>query len=174
MKTSQLLMLLFAVSIFASCSRESQIENDGLTVDRVVITPTGECFSASLMAGQHMDAGTLLVTENPNGDTVVRYETSNGWTLDAVHLYYGDCAEIPTTGAGNPKIGHFPVNVELSVGTTTFEHTIESLDGSTFTGCLMAHAVVNNGEQQETAWAEGESFGGNSWAMYIEYSGCTN
>lgn len=41
--------------------------------------------------------------------------------------------------------------------------------------CLAAHAEVSGPTGGETAWAEGPSFEGNSWAMFVEglMGGCT-
>ena len=36
---------------------------------------------------------------------------------------------------------------------------------------IAAHAVVQNGEQEETAWGAGDEFG-KSWATYLRYRVC--
>ncbi|MDH7444401.1 hypothetical protein [Aquimarina sp. 2201CG14-23] len=124
------------------------------------------------------------------------FKTSNdnrSWTLKATHLYVGNCGDIPITKKGNPKIGKFPYKTEHPNGINEFIYTIPLLDiGECF--CLAAHAEVDCGEcdnndddsdddnsgpkfngntddycGEETAWAAGEGFPGNSWAMYIEF-----
>ncbi|NND52509.1 MAG: hypothetical protein HKN54_08880 [Flavobacteriaceae bacterium] len=133
------------------------------------------CLTTALIAGQNYTAGTISVTTD-GVDLIITYCTANnGWTLDATHLSIGDCGEqeIPTTGSGNPKVGHFEHSDEHDAGTTTVVYKI-SLDAVELSGeiyCFAAHAEVTgpNG-QGETAWGEGLDFDGNSWAMYVQSS----
>lgn len=125
------------------------------------------CHTVNLIAGQHHDIGT--VTIDVDGDVLtVTYTTNGDWVLDATHLHITNCEEdgFPTTDANNPKIGHFDYASEHEDGTTEVTYTI---DIGEITGalCFAAHAEVD-GPSKETAWAEGEDFGGNSWAMYFE------
>ena len=73
---------------------------------------------------------------------------------------------MPTNGSGNPMIGHFEHSESHSEGTTEVVYLID-LDALEEYFCFAAHAEVS-GPSEETAWAQGEDFDGNSWAMYVE------
>ncbi len=139
------------------------VESDSSTGD----TSDEHCHTVNLIAGQHHEIGT--VTIDIEGDNlIVTYTTNGDWVLDATHLHITNCEEdgFPTTGSNNPKIGHFDYASEHEDGTTQVTYTI---DIGEITGelCFAAHAEVD-GPSEETAWGEGEGFGGNSWAMYFE------
>ncbi len=139
------------------------VESDSSTED----TSDEHCHTVNLIAGQHHEIGT--VTIDIEGDNlIVTYTTNGDWVLDATHLHITNCEEdgFPTTGANNPKIGHFDYTSVHEDETTQVTYTI---DIGEITGalCFAAHAEVD-GPSEETAWAEGEDFGGNSWAMYFE------
>lgn len=139
------------------------VESDDSTND----TSAEHCHTVNLIAGQHHEIGT--VTIDVEGDIlIVTYTTNGDWVLDATHLHITNCEDdgFPVTGANNPKIGHFDYSAGHEEGTTEVTYTI---DIGEITGelCFAAHAEVD-GPSEETAWAEGEDFGGNSWAMYFE------
>lgn len=130
-------------------------------------TYDNHCYTTNLIAGQHHNIGT--VTIDVEGDLlIVAYTTNGDWVLDATHLHVTNCEEggFPETGVNNPKIGHFDYASEHEDGTTQVTYTID-IGGITGELCFAAHAEVD-GPSKETAWAEGEDFGGNSWAMYFE------
>lgn len=138
-------------------------ENDSTTNN-----PSGEhCHTVNLIAGQHHEIGT--VTIDVEGDILtVTYTTDGNWVLNATHLHITNCEEdgFPLTSANNPKIGHFEYASEHEDGTTQVTYTV-NIGEITGELCFAAHAEVD-GPSEETAWAEGEDFGGNSWAMYFE------
>ena len=130
-------------------------------------TSQEHCYSVNLIAGQHYDVGTVAI--DVDGDNlIVTYSTTGDWVLNATHLHITSCEDggFPFTGANNPKIGHFDYASEHDAGTTEVTYAIDIGD---ITGelCFAAHAEVD-GPSEETAWAEGEDFGGNSWAMYFQ------
>ncbi|MCC1484420.1 hypothetical protein [Winogradskyella immobilis] len=133
------------------------------------------CVLKPLIAGQHIDAG--VVSFDIDGDEIIiSYETNEDWDISAVHFSISACDNLsfPSTGSGNPKIGRFEYASEHedNVNEISYYFNAEEL-GDQF--CIAAHAVVENENgDQETAWAEGEDFGGRSWAMYatIDLSGC--
>ena len=126
------------------------------------------CFTTNLIAGQNHIAGTVTV-ENDGENLIITYTTNGDWTIDATHLSIGGCDDgsIPTTGSGNPKIGHFEYRSTHSDGVNRVVYTI-SLDDILEDYCFAAHAEVKGPTGGETAWAEGTEFSGNSWAMYVE------
>ncbi|WP_248724520.1 hypothetical protein [Seonamhaeicola sp. ML3] len=130
-------------------------------------TSEEHCHTINLIAGQHYEIGT--VTIDVEGDILtVTYTTDGDWVLNATHLHITNCEEddFPLTGANNPKIGHFEYASEHEDGTTQVIYTV-NIGEITGELCFAAHAEVD-GPSEETAWAEGEDFGGNSWAMYFE------
>jgi hypothetical protein len=126
------------------------------------------CLSTRLMAGQHYEAGTVTV-DTDGVNLIITYRTNPDWSISATHMSIGNCEDqaIPTTGSDNPKIGRFAHGTEHVVGVN---QVVYYVDKNAFNDlyCFAAHAVVTGPEGQETAWAEGLDFGGNSWAMYVE------
>ena len=178
MKKSTFLFLLFTATIILGCNTES-IEDNTLTNQEPIFSvtentinfqlrSTSSCAMADLMAGQDMKAGTVTA-EIENDNLVITYSTDTGWTIDLTHLSVGDCSlqTIPQTGSGNPKVGKFEHTEPHSTGTNEVVYMI-SLDALTEEYCFAAHAEVQGPTGGETAWAEGPSFDGNSWAMYVE------
>lgn len=172
-------LLFFGCNLESIEQSESQILNEKKSTnkkkdfdvvesdDSINDTSDSHCHTVNLIAGQHHEIGT--VTIDVEGDIlIVTYATIGDWVLDATHFHITNCEEdgFPTTGANNPKIGHFDYASEHEDGTTEVTYTI---DVGEITGelCFAAHAEVD-GPSEETAWAEGEGFGGNSWAMYFE------
>lgn len=126
------------------------------------------CMTTNLIAGQNHVAGTVSV-DNDGVDLIITYETNDDWTIGATHLSIGNCDDqsIPTTGSGNPKIGHFEHSSNHSNGVNEVTYYI-SLDALDENYCFAAHAEVSGPTGGETAWAEGLGFEGRSWAMYVE------
>lgn len=86
--------------------------------------------------------GTIAV--NYSGSTAtITYNTTSGFSLDAVHLYVGsDRLHYKTQGQGEYTIapGQFPYTAEnLPVNTTSKQFTINNLSGDIY---IVAHAVV--------------------------------
>ena len=137
--------------------------------------PCGEITSVRLLAGQHIDVGTVTV-ENDGVELCVRYETSGDWTLVETHLDIRVTpGDIPQTKQGNPKVGKFAYKHERLGGVTVDEYCF-LLDDLGYTAgtdlFIAAHAVVErvvdgSPVQGETAWGEGPQFPGNNWAMYL-------
>jgi len=140
------------------------------------------CMTTNLIAGQNHIAGTVSVDVSydnedfPEGNLIITYNTNDDWTIGLTHLSLGEClVDIPTNGGGNPKVGKFEHTEPHFAGTNQVEYYV-SLDALLIEGeeeyleeyCFAAHAEVNGPTGEETAWAEGIGFDGNSWAMYVE------
>ncbi len=158
---------------FTACNKSNLDEGTGNNT-----IPTVECGEPqvqTLFAGQNIAAGSVTVTNDEN-NVYVNYTTTGGWWLNKIHLYVGDCELIPSNEAGNPMIGQFPTNITFTPNVTTYTVTVP-LSGLEDCYCIAAHAELvlkdENGNiiQTETGWADGEDFGGNSWAMKFTY--CT-
>ncbi len=140
------------------------------------VSPTAVlCQSTDLIAGQNEIVGTVEVYVDGNIVSVI-YNTIPGWNLDETHMSIGNCTDdIPTTGSGNPKVGHFEYSASHSNGTTVVTYTADSSTLPAET-CVAAHAVVSSSAgQNETAWGYGPEFPGRSWATYmqIDMTACT-
>lgn len=175
-----LLSALFLV-VFASCETENIIEssqslkNPNFRVTDATVDNTANrasldepCMTVNLIAGQNHIAG--VVTVDTDGENlIITYSTNDDWTIDLTHLSIGNCDEqwVPTTGSGNPKVGHFEHTEPHSTGTNEVVYMI-SLEALNNEYCFAAHAEVDGPTGGETAWAEGTDFDGNNWAMYVE------
>ena len=122
-----------------------------------------ETYTLCLVAGQHIDVGTLDFAYDNDGNIYITYNTKDGWYLTEIHLAFGhDMADIPTNKNNHPKIGHFPYKVTFDAVDMTSGHTVmienPHIGTANQYGCnpvvLAAHAVVvNDSEGEETAWA---------------------
>ena len=176
MKKLTLIFFGIIAMTFISCDIES-IENtaleslDSQTIieNSVDITILGEaCVTVNLIAGQHHVAGDVTVY-NDGENLIIVYTSNNDWTIDLTHLSVGNCDEdwVPLTGSGNPKIGRFEFTEPYSVSDHEVVYLI-NLEDLNENYCFAAHAEVQGPTGGETAWAEGPSFSGNSWAMFVE------
>ncbi len=197
MKNKATLLASLALTIFFACSNEpisddkelsrfdatDEIIDDSVNDDGNVENSSSEnddepCVTTTLVAGQHHEAGTVSIAI-VDGNLVVTYYTTDDWTLGTTHLSIGNCSDdwVPLNGAGNPQIGQFEFTEPSSITDNEVVYIIALPDG--FEGqdyCFSAHAEVEGPTGGETAWAEGQQFSGNSWAMYDEFntSDCTD
>ncbi len=128
------------------------------------------CITTNLIAGQNYIAGTVTV-DTDGENLIITYTTNEDWTIGATHMSIGNCEdqEIPTTGSGNPKVGKFEHSTTHSDGINQVIYLISlSIVNADGGYCFAAHAEVTGPTGGETAWAEGISFDGKSWAMYVE------
>jgi len=163
------IILILCLTILG-CSKDGQ--ETTIDTSREVNSADNDCYTeVNLIAGQNYNAG-IVSYAIINNELVVTYTSTGGWEIDATHLFVGDCEAIPTNRSGNPKIGRFPYKSTEASGTT---EVIWNIPISEFPvcGCISAHAELSldtgNGTQNETGWAEGEQFLGNSWAMFYDY-----
>ena len=175
----RLLYLLAIPFLIFSCEQELMDQLDQSTLEREYTVTEGTidntnsngtndevCYSINLIAGQHHVAGDITV-DNDGENLIITFTTNEDWTINATHLYIGECEDIPLTGSGNPKIGNFEYHSTHSDGVNQVIYTIPlTLIPESY--CLAGHAEVSGPTGGETAWGEGDEFSGNSWAMYIE------
>jgi hypothetical protein len=169
-------LIALTALLIVSCSTEEVAPTiDSIEVNRIDIDPDPdpdpqpiELASTQLTAGQHFDSGTVTVMSDATGVTV-NYDTTGDWILLETHLYVGTIEDLPSTGNGSPKIGHFPYDGEHSGNTTSVSYNVGDIAAGTCT-YVFAHAVVYNTvtNQEETAWGAGLEAAGNNWAMYFE------
>ncbi|WP_250433432.1 hypothetical protein [Hanstruepera flava] len=180
MKKLNLLLTALVVIVLFNCNTE-EISNENLELnsdpnfrvqefDKQFFREDSEesCIYLNLLAGQHHEAGQLTV-DVVEEDIVITYATFEGWSINATHMSIGNCNEqaIPTTGSGNPKIGQFEHGTTHNEGVNEVVYHVNR-QALNDLYCFAAHAVVTGPNGEETAWAEGIDFAGNSWAMYVE------
>ena len=163
--------LFLALLFLFSCQKSDYTEMDTIIQQPNNLKIAGAC-NVSLIAGQTINIGEVSVNYINNSIVDIIYQvTDPAWCLVETHLdVQSDPANFFTTNSGNPKIGHFTFSSTLNcdpnwiiqVDLTTIPGWTE---GSTL--YIAAHAVVENQSTTETAWGQGESFPGNSWAMYF-------
>lgn len=154
----RLAILVAAALVFCAPTAFAQEEECERTVD--------------LIAGQHIDVGSVTLTRE--GDILtVKYLTTDPWKICETHAHVaGSLEDIPQTGSGNPKVGHFDCSESFSPGVNmaTCEFDLEELglDDAEML-FIAAHAVVKTSDQEETAWGEDCPFPGRNWALYIKF-----
>lgn len=181
-KIITLLVATFFITV--SCSTEGMVtieeqnaliplsEEEG-TSRRDEPDPSSECeITVDLIAGQHINVGEVTLSYDYNAQTIsITYTLFAGWTMDESHVWVGVCEERPANNPGNPLIGHFPYAENHAAGTYFYTYVLDmATEGLDAIGCAAMHAAVSgpNGES-ETAWADGLPYGGQNWAMYLEY-----
>lgn len=136
--------------------------------------------STRLLAGQHIEIGSVTVEEDEDS-LHVTYTTTGDWYMSETHLHVAeDCDDIPQTRSGNPQVGNFQFSDTHDPAVQ--EYTIEvPLDADLESGdelCVAAHADVqkivdDEVIQEETAWGEGDRFTDQgNWAMHFDYEVC--
>jgi len=95
-----------------------------------------------LCAGQHINAGTVTVS-NVGNNLTVTYDTSGGdWALVETHLAVGDSLDdIPQNKNGNPIPGHFPDSNDHDPPEQIVTYTID-ISGLGSPLYIAAHAAV--------------------------------
>lgn len=191
MKTT-IFSLAVAASLVSltSCKKESAnarggrnnqiVTSTSTTINYDLFSNTG-CPTAMtpLIAGQHIDAGDIEVT-NDAEFIYVTYNTANGYVLTETHLYVGNCEAIPVNNQGNPVPGLFPhKNTHNKVCSYTYKVPISAIPAGTC-GCIASHAalVKLNSQGQvvdsQTGWGSGSliNASGGNWGMKFQYCSC--
>lgn len=179
MKTKLFYLFLGAFTLtMISCESENNSESNTVSSKQdIVVTSVNEnlpdtspCLSTNLLAGQRQDAGDINVYFDED-KVYVEYQTAGNWYIRKTHLYIGDCQLIPVNRRGEAIPGHFPMGESQPEGSQSLVYAMDRADlPKCF--CISAHAEVyrmQNGQvqQTQTAWAQGERFTQNGWAMYF-------
>jgi hypothetical protein len=174
----KLLFLFLCFLFLTACSveeseiptlQEVKFEINAASSAGKLLSPTAiPCQTSDLIAGQNIVVGTVDVYIDAFSLSIV-YSTIPGWNLDETHMSIGNCTgDIPATGSGNPKVGHFEYSALHTSGTSVVNYTTDSTSLA-FETCIAAHAVVTSSTgQNETSWGAGVGFPGRAWATYIE------
>lgn len=165
---------------FGACLAEDAQDDNRVVSSALTAGSIDDC--TPLMAGQHIEAGTVCVS-NDEDFLYITYDTIDDWELAEAHAWVGaDLADMPQTNSGQPKIGNFPYNSgEISATSHTFAVPLDTLgdDLCDQTFHVAAHAAVikpgAEGEEPvaaETAWGQGPGLlsDGGSWAMSFSFT----
>jgi hypothetical protein len=182
-KINQILAIALLSIAFVSCSKEFLNEDATTNSIQTATTLKSTGLSAlcgsdtlTLWAGQTIDAGTLIVS-NDETNLYVTYNTTGDF--GTLHLWVGtDLTLLPTTpngsGLGTPIPGQFPY-VYDAAGLTTYTFTIPLANISFYTACgntinVVAHAEVSINGGNETAFGgDIAGKGTNRWYFYTAY-----
>lgn len=183
-----ILFLSCSVTALISCSKES---SSPIPVPKTETQETGvinttanynfncTATSVTLIAGQNINAGTVVVTNDANF-IYVTYNTANGYVLKETHLFVGKCDSVPVNKQMNPVPGQFPyITYHNKITTYSYKVPINSI-GMGKCGCIAAHAalVKYNGSGQvvdsQTGWGNGVSINpkAGNWGMKFSYCTC--
>jgi len=183
-KINQILAVAFIAITIVSCSKEFPNTDIATDPSQMAIIQKSAGFSGfcgsdtlTLWAGQTIDAGTLIVS-NDETNLYVTYNTTG--VFGTLHLWVGtDLTLLPTTpngpGAGTPIPGQFPYVFDAA-GLTTYTFTIPLANISFYTACgntinVVAHAEVSINGGQETAFGgDIAGTGTNRWYFYAAYA----
>jgi hypothetical protein len=159
-RSLKLTLLLACVLVLASWAAPAQAQICG--------TPE----TVTLVAGQHIDSGLVIVSNDANF-IYVEYATNDPWSLIEAHLAIADSlGGIPQTKKGNPIPGRFPYSATFNPEVTDYIFTVP-IGGFTAGESLYiaAHGVVvSSAGGSETAWGAGIGFPGANWATYLQYT----
>ncbi len=165
----KLFLLIFVIAIIAGCSKDEVVNPvEPSTLKDYVMT-------VDLMAGQHINVGTVTYLDTEDGYFHITYTLTGGWTMNESHVYAGTYEDMPLNKPGAPKIGKFPYKKTHNPEVTTYTYIISS-DGFPENDllALAAHCCVNNTNGgNETAWAEGNECFDKGWGMWNYFSGAT-
>jgi hypothetical protein len=178
----KLLLLIVAIAIIAGCSKDEVV--DPVSPGDLNASLKDYVMTVDLMAGQHINVGTVTYVDDENGHFIITYTLTGGWTMSESHVYVGLYNNMPLNKPGAPKIGNFPYKETHSPAVTTYTYTVssEGLPGPDLDNpenhykdlVFAAHCVVNNPNGgNETGWAAGNDCFDKGWGMYNYFNGAT-
>ncbi len=124
----------------------------------VLIPYPASAVETTLVAGRHIEIGTVSAVAD-GAELVVTYTiTEPGWCIGLTHLYVGDTP--PVKGAP----GRFPYHADAGCA-QSFEYRVPLASGAPY---VAAHAEVDriNGKG-ETAWGTGTDRLRGGWGTYF-------
>lgn len=161
-------LLCMAVILLFSCKKQGINEALDPTTEEYKMAqgPQYEKGKYVFWAAQNIDVGTVYINQRFSAVTI-EIVMREGWKIAESHIHAEfNWTDIPMNDAGNPMIGHFNYQTTHIPLADHYCLTLnEDFHGSFY---IAIHADVYN-RWQESAWAEGQPFPGNSWATYIYY-----
>lgn len=146
------LLIAAAGAFMTGCDKMWPDESAPIGISKLVC---GEPKVVTIWAGQHIDAGTVTVT-NCTESLCVKIQTRDGWMLYESHFAIANsCAELPRNKKGHLVPGRFPYSATHNPPVSEYGCCIPLGDwepGDTVS--LAVHVVVKKGGQEETGWAD--------------------
>ena len=183
-----LVVILILAFMYPSCQKDNQEpNNENLSKIELKESPEECDVIVDLIAGQFTDVGSVMVTHDGINIYVTYYIDEPGWCLKETHLHVAsNFAGIPQTKSGNPKVGHFqfksghdcvqsymytvPIIWALGAEVVVAAHAVVAYDNA---GGDALTKAASDESSNETAWGDGLPFPGNNWAMYFDYTICS-
>lgn len=170
-KHLRFIVIVAAILAMVGCQKQ-ETDNDVADIWNGYESYKYSTMTVPLMAGQHIDVGTVTYVITDDAYFEATYTITGGWNMSESHLYAGDYDAMPVNKPGKPKIGHFPFSEDHNPAVTTYTYSVPVADlppGNTGFVCA-AHCVVNNPNGgNETGWAAGNrTFSDKGWSMYSD------
>lgn len=156
-----LIVLFFGIFVSSCTKNETLIVPDSdLASNLALKSASAPNMTCDLMAGQNTNVGQVIYSYNA-GQLYVTYKTTGNWMITEVHLFVGTQSEFIASCTKNKaiQIGKFPYSAS-NLNTNQFDFDAITIDASLYPEGLtiVAHAVVNDGEQEETAFSNCSNF----------------
>lgn len=146
--------LLLGIFITSCSKKDSLLISENETTDLMLKSASSavDITECELIAGQHINAGKVIYSHDEDY-MYVTYITSGAWLLSELHVYVGNLDGLPRNKTAI-QIGKFKYSISnLNANTWTFTIPLAGLSKDANGYTIAAHAVVKNGTQEETAWA---------------------
>jgi len=167
------ILFAFLIIIFIGCEKIEHAEQISEATPEVTLKTNGTT-SFPLMADQFYNIGDVSVNYLDGSTIQVIFSVTDAdWCLTKTHLDIQlDPLNFPTTGSGNPKVGHFEygatLNCDLSWDQTVDLTTISGWEiGDVIYVAAHSDVMYLAAPPKKSAWAGDIPFGGNSWATYF-------
>ena len=123
----------------------------------------GDPTVTDLVARKQYVVGEVTVT-NDADYLYVHVTVDDPWELGETRVAVSDTVEgLPVTKSGNPKMGHFPYDIDSFIELSQWPEAEELY--------IAVYAKLQaQGERNETAWGFGTEFPGSNWSMYFTHT----
>ena len=129
-----------------------------------------------------LDVGSVTVAQS-GSDLIVTIATDYlDYELVETHVHVAmSYLDLPQTGSGNPKVGHFDYSSEhdpMAGDVTSKQYTIPlssygltyvAVHADVYSATSLIPGTIDEYGRYETAWVDGDDFDGRNWAMYITF-----
>lgn len=162
LKKLGIFIILFMGIFISSCTKEDTFvvpeTNLGSSENlKVATVPNMIC---DLIAGQNINVGQVMYSYD-GGYLYVTYKTTSSWMITEVHLFIGTQANfiLNCTSRKAVQIGHFPYSAS-NLNTSQYDFDPIAINASLHPKGIkiVAHAIVKNESQTETAFANCSNF----------------
>lgn len=174
------LQLLLAVAIAASsCADATSPDQDldpwglgdvapSLSVIEELPPVCGTPTATRLIADEIVPIGTVEISQDASY-LYVMYRTDESWPIGKTAVFVGTrLADLPTSGGGNPRVGHFPHKaLHDAVTRVVWQIPLQGLEDRE----LVVAAFAEREDRASGAWAEGSMISARgNWSMYFTHT----